>query len=124
MSKYKPNRIGSIIGWIVLFIIILIYGFRIYAKSVPFGIPRSLRAFNVNVENIEGYDKTGQFPVDIDYDNGASHVEAISANPLLKYSENKIGKKLVLELQVKDFKTGNVTRYVYLILNSSDSTDN
>lgn len=124
MSKYKPSKLGSIIGWIAISLIVASYAFRIYAKSVPFGIPRSLRAFNVNVEDIEDHSSSGQFPAEIKYDNGSSHVEAISANPLIKYSESKIGKRLVLELQVKDFKTGVITRYVYLILNPSLSSAN
>ena len=107
----------------ILTLLLVTYGFRIYTKSVPFGIPRSLRAFNVNVEDIEDHDSTGQFPVEVKYDNGASHVEAISANPLLKYSEDKIGKKLIVEFQVKDFRTGVITRYVYLIPNSSSNSD-
>lgn len=123
MSKHKPSIIGKVIGYALLAILIALFSFCVYVKSVPFGIPRSLRAINVNVDYVKTMDLSNRDPALVDYNNGSSNVTGISANPFLSDSITHLGKKLVVELQVKDFKTGELTRYIYLILPSKVSAD-
>lgn len=98
----------------VVLSLVCFYVFRYVTGTIPIGIPLRIRVINVEIKS--GQITGNQYPVVLSYDNGINTVDGTCANLLL--SEDNIGKKTIIELQVKSLSGEGVNRWVYGIFNN------